>query len=63
MLKKGFLATNAFYASYAHKETDILEYLNAANQVFRQISEITASSDIMRHLDGPLRQTGFQRLT
>lgn len=63
MLKKGFLATNAFYVSYAHKEQDVHNYLQAVDQIFAQISEIASSKDIMQYLDGPICQTGFQRLT
>lgn len=63
MLKRGFLATNAFYASYAHKEQDVQNYLGAVDEVFGQISAIAVSKDVMQYLDGPVCQTGFQRLT
>lgn len=63
MLKKGFLATNAFYVSYAHKEQDVNNYLDAVDAVFGQISKIDPSEDVMQYLDGPICQTGFQRLT
>lgn len=63
MLKKGFLATNAFYASYAHEIQDIQNYLIAVDEVFEQISKMNIQQDIMKYLDGPVCQTGFQRLT
>lgn len=63
MLKKGFLATNAFYASYAHTLEDVNAYLAAIHGVFRDIAKAQASGDISICLDGPVCQTGFQRLT
>ena len=63
MLKKGFLATNAFYASYAHTMDDINTYLTAINSVFKKISQIQDSGDIHMCLEGSVCQTGFERLT
>lgn len=63
MLKKGFLATNAFYASYAHAMEDINAYLAAINSVFKKISQIQDSGDIHMCLEGSVCQTGFERLT
>lgn len=62
MLKKGFLATNAFYASFAHGEEDVGDYLAAVDAVFAQIKKIQAAGDMAGHLEGPVCQTGFQRL-
>ena len=33
MLDRGFLATNAFYATHAHQETHIRSYLGAVPEV------------------------------
>lgn len=63
MLKKGFLATNAFYASYSHQIQDIQNYLVAVDEVFGQISNVVIRQNIVECLDGPICQTGFQRLT
>lgn len=63
MLKKGFLATNAFYVCYAHKEKDIESYLGAVDEVFEKISKISSLDNITKYLDGSVCQTGFQRLT
>lgn len=64
MMKKGFLATTAFYASYAHKDEHISEYLKAADEVFDFIvkNDVT-DKNIQKYLDGPVCQSGFKRLT
>lgn len=61
MLKKGFLATNAFYVCYAHQDEDIENYLAAVCEVFEDIAR--NQKDITNYLDGAVCQTGFQRLT
>lgn len=63
MLKQGFLATNAFYASYAHTEEDIQLYLNAVDKVFSQMKRHLEQGDLEAALDGPVCQSGFKRLT
>lgn len=63
MLKRGFLATNAFYASYAHKDSDLDHYLQNVDQVFALISESVKNGTSENLLEGPVCQTGFQRLT
>lgn len=63
MLKKGFLATTAFYASYAHKDKHIKQYLEAADVAFSFISEAIKSGNPGRHLKGQVCHSGFRRLT
>lgn len=63
MLKQGFLATNAFYASYAHKDDDVQKYLEAVDKVFALIKKRIDNEDIEEFLEGPVCQTGFKRLT
>ena len=63
MLKKGYLASNAFYASFAHSEEIIDKYIDALGDVFSRIQSIRAKDDHVRnYLEGPVCQTGFQRL-
>lgn len=63
MLKKGYLASNAFYASYAHSEEIIDRYLEALGEVFSKIQMIRAKDgDVRDYLDGSVCQVGFQRL-
>lgn len=59
MLKKGFLTSTAYYASWSHKDEDINAYFKAVDEVFAQIAKL---SDVEAALDGPVCQSGFQRL-
>lgn len=63
MLKKGFLATTAFYASFAHKNRHIEKYLEAAEEAFSFISRTIEKGRPEKHLKGPVCHSGFRRLT
>ena len=63
MLEKGFLASTAFYASYAHKEEHIESYLGAVNETFSFISKAVNEGLPEKHLKGPVCHSGFKRLT
>ena len=62
MLKKGFLASDKFYASIAHLNKIEL-YLEALNDVFYDLSKKNDNGiDIKSQLNGPVRHSGFERL-
>jgi len=63
MLQEGFLATNAFYASYAHKQEHVQKYCKAVDRSFKVIAEAIKSSSPERYLKGPVCHGGFKRLT
>lgn len=63
MLEKGFLASTAFYASFAHKEEHIESYLKAADEAFGFISKSIAEGKTEKYLKGPVCHAGFKRLT
>jgi glutamate-1-semialdehyde aminotransferase len=63
MLEKGYLATTAFYASYAHKQEHIDKYLAAVDEVFGFISEAIEKGCPEKYLKGPVCHAGFERLT
>jgi glutamate-1-semialdehyde aminotransferase len=63
MLEEGFLATNAFYASYAHKSEHIKKYIYAVDRVFAKLKEMIASGRLEASLKGPVCHAGFRRLT
>lgn len=63
MLEKGFLASTAFYASYAHKEDHVSNYLKAVEETFSFISQVVKSGNPEKHLKGPVCHSGFKRLT
>ena len=62
MLDKGFLATNAFYASYAHNKEEINAYSKATAQSFLKIKHAIETDTIGSALGGPVCHSGFQRL-
>jgi glutamate-1-semialdehyde aminotransferase len=63
MLWKGFMATNAFYASYAHKVSHIASYLDALDNTFAVIAEAIEQNKVEKLLKGPIAHSGFRRLT
>ena len=63
MLDEGYLATNSYYASYAHTNDVVIKYLETCDKVFKLISEIISNNKIEESLVGPVCQTGFKRLS
>jgi glutamate-1-semialdehyde 2,1-aminomutase len=62
MLHKGFLATTAFYASYAHKDHHVGLYLEALDKTFALIAKAIKQSEVEKLLKGPVAHSGFSRL-
>lgn len=63
MLKRGYLASNAFYSSSAHTPEIIDRYLEDLDEVFGEVADIIVSErDISDYLEGPICQSGFGRL-
>jgi glutamate-1-semialdehyde aminotransferase len=62
MLEKGFLATTAFYISYAHKEEHLAGYERALDETFKIISDSVVRGDSEKLLKGPVCHGGFKRL-
>ena len=63
MLKRGFLVGSGFYPSLAHEERHVAACLAAAREVFPEIASAIRAGDVESRLDGPVRHTGFARLT
>ena len=63
MLERGFLASNLFYAMYAHEDHHVKDYLEAVDRAFSEISEANQKGDIKKRLKGSLSSVGFKRLT
>lgn len=61
MLFRGFLATNSYYACFAHKTEHIESYLSAVDEVFHFISKVKTNPE--KYLKGPICQSGFKRLS
>ena len=62
MLQRGFLATTAFYASFAHKDAPVGEYLTAVDEVFALLKEAITGNSVENKLSGPVAHSGFKRL-
>ncbi len=60
MLKKGYLASNLIYVSYAHTKDIVDAYLENARLVFKLISE--NKNDLKKLLKSEVSHGGFQRL-
>lgn len=63
MLKRGYLASNAFYTSYAHSAEIIESYIENIGDVFDKISRImNDNKKVEDHIQGKVCQSGFGRL-
>lgn len=62
MLERGFLAANAFYASFAHKPKHINKYLNATDESFAIIAKAIKSGKPENCLKTTTCHSGFVRL-
>lgn len=63
MLKRGYIASTAFYTSYAHSEEIIADYLKNVDDVFRKITQIRNNNDkVENNLQGGICHSGFGRL-
>ncbi len=63
MLDRGYLASNAFYATAAHNDSVIAGYLDALDATFAILARAVQANDILARLRGPVAHKGFQRLT
>jgi len=62
MLEKGYLATNAFYSSYAHSDHHVDCYLEEVERTFEVLVGAIEKGEVERLLKGPVAHTGFYRL-
>lgn len=63
MLKRGYLASNAFYTSYAHSKQIIEEYIENIGEVFGMIGDLIRKGDkVESQLQSGVCQSGFGRL-
>jgi len=63
MLERGFLATNSFYATFAHREQHVASYLKTVEEVFNVLATSLRDESLISRLAGPVAHTSFQRLT
>ena len=63
MLKKKMLCSNALFLSVKHDDKILNNYLDNLNEIFKKISKFENENlNIDNYLDGPVCQSGFQRL-
>jgi glutamate-1-semialdehyde 2,1-aminomutase len=62
MLNRGFLASKAFYATYAHETEHIEAYGQAVREVFKIIADAARYNNTEQLLKGPVAHSGFKRL-
>lgn len=63
MMGRGYLAYTGFYASLAHTEEIVEDYLSACGDVFQQIAALLKKGDpVCDFVKGPICHSGFQRL-
>jgi glutamate-1-semialdehyde aminotransferase len=63
MLERGFLATNGYYATFAHQDSQIDSYNECVERVFAELAKTLQDGSVMKKLKGPVAHTGFARLT
>jgi glutamate-1-semialdehyde 2,1-aminomutase len=61
MLDQGFLASGAFYATFAHQNEHVDAALAATDRAFAQIKEAIARDSVIRELRGPIAHVGLRR--
>src|SRR4029077_2420467 len=60
MLERGILATGAFYATHAHKDSHLNSFRSAVNDVFGVVAEAIAQGNVESQLKGPVAHSGFK---
>lgn len=63
MLERGFLATTAYDASFAHKDEHLEKYFKSADEAFAFIKKAISEKKAEKYLKGPVSHSGFKRLT
>ena len=62
MIDHGFLASNLYYAMYAHTEENVKSYLEAADRAFAEIAHSVEHGNLQEKLRGRPSSIGFKRL-
>ncbi|MCB1089051.1 MAG: aminotransferase class III-fold pyridoxal phosphate-dependent enzyme [Verrucomicrobiae bacterium] len=63
MLRLGFLAGGGFNPMLAHEPRHVEAYLGALDVTFAELAESIARGDTASRIGGPVKHTGFARLT
>jgi glutamate-1-semialdehyde 2,1-aminomutase len=63
LLGRGFLASDRFYPTVRHEEAHVAAYLDAVDAAFATIAKAREQGTVRERLAGPVKHTGFARLT
>jgi glutamate-1-semialdehyde aminotransferase len=63
MLQRGYLAAAGFNAMLAHEARHVEGYLAALEDVFGEMAEAIRQGDLEARIGGPVKHSGFARLT
>jgi glutamate-1-semialdehyde aminotransferase len=63
MLEAGYLATTNASVTVAHEPHHIEAYARALDPVFAELKEATEKEDVRERVRGPVKSSGFARLT
>lgn len=63
MLAKGFLTSKSFYATYAHTKEHVKNYLDALEDVVKELVPHIKNGMVKSVYRGPVAHVGFKRLT
>lgn len=63
MLDRGILAGSGFYATWAHQEAHVDQYLAATDEIAPELAQAIRENDIHERIGGPVRHAGFARLS
>ena len=63
MLKHGILASDRCYSNICQNDKNLKKYEIACHEVFNKISKYIKNDELIKKLDGPIKQMGFKRLT
>ena len=63
MLKAGYMAAPRVQLTLAHQPHHVEAYAVTVEPVFQELAEAIEKGDIEQRIGGPVKQTGFQRLT
>jgi len=62
MLKRGFLTSKAFYATYTHTKGHVEMYLEALDEILTELGSYIKENRLEELPHGPVAHTGFKRL-
>lgn len=63
MLGHGILATSGFYPCWSHTTQHVERYLEAADKVLHEVARAIERDDVGERIGGPVKHSGFARLT